>query len=366
MLAALASIAALLALAGPAASQQPDGTFKSFTTPSGVAPAKPCSPAPSSKWDVHVCQAAANNVQAGCMPQRRFAYGNAAATNVKALSSCSTGPDAMEVLAAELQSQGYHVYIPLNVGHGFRPDGCTKGVPGAYCVTANGRADRIDAFPRTKQAYIDFAQWTVDMMKEEVALQAPAARRAKGFIVATGGLSLGGPLATVATVSSLVFVHDERGDDLRVLPQSLGNGFFSKTVLINPFYSAALQALDYNVNDCHRTSNPSACMNAFIDKLDGLGGSTNVPNGIDIGAGALFHYFVSNFKSVAAWAVDLVMSNLLLNHYINFVKGVTDLLMDLEEIPTLDNLSLLNQTYGWGAACTANTARNFRETVVSP
>ncbi|KAJ3148658.1 hypothetical protein HK101_002136 [Irineochytrium annulatum] len=345
MLVTIASLASILALVGPVATQHPGGAFTPAATPAGLEPAASvaaaCKSNPGSLWDAHVCKALADDVQRGCMPQRRFAHGDANATDVKGAVLLFHGftacPDAMEALGAELQSAGYHVYIPLNVGHGLRPDACAAGAPDALCVSSGGKTDRIDQFPRTKQPYIDFAQWAVDMMREEVASQAPTGRRADGFIVATGGLSLGAPLATVAT--------------------SLGNGLFSKTILVNPFFSAAIEDVDFGVADCHRASDPHACMNAFIDTMDGLGDSASVPAGTDVGEGALFSYFVSKFKSVAAWAIDMVMSNVLLNHYSNFLKAATDMLVEMEEHATVNNLSLLDMNYGWGAGCTANTVR---------
>ncbi|KAJ3332097.1 hypothetical protein HDU76_001304 [Blyttiomyces sp. JEL0837] len=345
----IARIAPLIALVASTATA---ATFPPATQQNTPIPAPPglesdaeiaaiCAAGPSTQWEKHVCSAF-GKVQTGCMPQRRFPYGAKNSTNVKGavilyhgFSAC---PDAMEFLAADFQSQGYLVYIPLVTGHGIPIGSCDPAVrPGAKCVANTP----IDQLPTSRKGYQDFAQWSVSMFQEEVALQVPVANRAAGFVFGTAGLSLGGPMATMATY--------------------YGNGLFNNTVLVNPFFSAALPALDFPVKACQQSKDPQACISKFIDQLDNIDalakGGQSTGNATDIGLGSILNAIKSKALSVASWAIDRVLGNILLNHYVGFNKFITDLLTDIEEVPTLDNLSLASFQYGWGAGCVANVAR---------
>ncbi|KAJ3327957.1 hypothetical protein HDU76_010837 [Blyttiomyces sp. JEL0837] len=293
---------------------------------------------PTTKWQVHYCTAQANQVQQGCMPQRRFAN-NPSSSLIKGIVLLFHGftacPDAMEFLAANLQAQGYHVYIPLNPGHGLPLGSCSR--PGAICVDNYP----VDQLPTTKEGYINFATWAVDMIKEELGIYAPVANRDAGFTVATSGLSLGGPLSTIATW--------------------YGKGLFSKTVLINPFYSAAEPSLDYNVQKCQGDANPSQCMNNVVSgflNIDAAANAGQNPNNgaTPVGFGTLLNIFKSKAVSAVEWSFTNLVGNVLVYHYNEFMKVVTDSLTDIEEHGG-NGLSVMTNKFGWGAGCIANTAR---------
>ena len=168
------------------------------------------------RWESHLCASAYTmSVQAGCMPQRRLAHRpqnqlvnnnnniniNISNTNtsdtIKGVALFFHGftacPDAMEFFAVSLQNLGYNVYMPLSPGHGAQKGNCTE--PDAICV----KNDRVERLPSVEEEYIEFVRWAVDMLKEEIDLFAPVTMRSVDFKVVTGGLSMGGSMATLAT-----------------------------------------------------------------------------------------------------------------------------------------------------------------------
>ncbi|KAJ3334110.1 hypothetical protein HDU76_010232 [Blyttiomyces sp. JEL0837] len=304
------------------------------TAPIPVPPGADASPncaAPTTRWEQHYCAAKAANVQEGCMPQRRFAYGNSSSTNINGVVLIYHGftacPDAMEYLAVEFQNKGYHVYIPLNPGHGLPVGQCSGS--GVVCVDNY----RVDQLPTTKDGYVSFVSSTVDMLKEEMALYATS--RAPGFTVATTGLSLGGPLATVATW--------------------YGAGLFTKTVLVNPYYSAAEPNFDHNVQICQAAADPPTCMNNFLNGMIGYDAAANAgqnPSNGDtpIGLGTIFSYFKSKAISGLDWLFTDVAGNVLTYHYPDFIRTVTLALTDLSEHGGA-SLSLTDKRFSWGAKC---------------
>jgi hypothetical protein len=243
----------------------------------------------------------------------------------------------MQFLGARLQSAGYHVYIPLTVGHGLPKGSCNPATrPGAVCV----QDYPIDKLPTNKEGYINYTQWAVDMVKEEIALYAPKSKRARGFFVGTAGLSLGGPLAAMATF--------------------LGKGLFQKTVLVNPFYSAAVPVLDFNVLHCQKSANPNVCISNFVNgllKIDQATASNITIPDVPVGVYTLLKNFEASALKEATFQVDKFLGNMLLNHYVDFMQFITRGMIAIEENKDLSNSSFVTSPYGWGQGCIDSTNR---------
>ncbi|KAJ3098576.1 hypothetical protein HDU97_003921 [Phlyctochytrium planicorne] len=295
-----------------------------------------CAKTSKNLWETHLCKAK-GNVQDGCMPQRRFAYGNKNSI-VKGVVLLFHGytacPDAMEFLAAYLQKNGYQVYTPLNVGHGLKYGDCAR--PGAFCIDNTP----IDQLPTTKQGYIEFVKWAVSMVRQEVN-SIPVASRDPKFTVGVAGLSLGGPLAAVAA--------------------QLGNDIFKKVILVNPFFSAAVQTLDYQVQDCKAAADPAGCINSFVAAFTKVDKATSAgqpaPPGT-VGVSTVLDWWKSKAQSLVTSAEQNVISYLLLNKYIEMMKILSDAMVTVDSSNLLsEKIGFLNTTYGWGAGCVANTAR---------
>ncbi|KAJ3105500.1 hypothetical protein HDU96_008556 [Phlyctochytrium bullatum] len=296
-----------------------------------------CAASPKSKWEQHVC-AAFGNVQRGCMPQRRFPYGKKNATEVKGAVLLFHGytacPDAMEYLAARLQSEGFMTYTPLNPGHGMKSGDCNR--TGAICL----RDTPIDKLPTKKDQYIAFTQWAVDMLREELPLQLPAASRSKNFTVSVVGLSLGGPLAASALAQ--------------------GNDLFNSGVLVNPFFSVAAEFLDIQVADCQKAKDPQDCIGKLIDKFTGLDAAfdANKPAPGPIGMGRVLKWLEGKALGVVSFVLDRVLGRMLLNHYSSLMRFLAQAFVKLEETAFVnENLDFLNGPFGWGDGCFLNTAR---------
>ncbi|KAJ3334116.1 Synapse-associated protein 1 [Blyttiomyces sp. JEL0837] len=159
----------------------------------------------------------------------------------------------------------------------------------------------------------------VDMIKGEIAIYATSPNRAPSFTVSTSGLSLGGSLSTIATW--------------------YGAGLFSKTILVNPFFSAAKPTLDFTVQSCQATSNPPACIKYFIGNMIGLdasvaAGTTLTSSNGPVGFGSILNYF--HLKAISG-AIILALTDLSEN------GGAS--------------LSFTCSAYSWGSVCISNTAR---------
>ncbi|KAJ3094776.1 hypothetical protein HDU97_007609 [Phlyctochytrium planicorne] len=324
-------------LAAPAPQNQ-----SKIPTPSGLSATDDeiramCQAGPKTQWDQHVCKSF-GNVQQGCMPQKRFAYGNKDSKDIKGVVLLFHGytacPDAMEFLASFLQGQGYMTLTPLNVGHGLKYGDCSR--PGAFCV----QNTPIDQLPTRKEGYINYVKWAVDMVREELAA-IPASVRAPDFTVSTMGLSLGGPLAATAT--------------------SIGQDVFTKTVLVNPFFSAAVQFLDFQVQDCQAAADPQACINKLIDGFTETDAKTDAgqpaPPGT-VGVSKLLERVQEQSKQVISMAADKAIGDLLLNRYPAVMRLLANTMATIDSTDFVgEKTSFLNGTYGWGADCFANTAR---------
>ncbi|KAJ3289118.1 hypothetical protein HDU76_007582 [Blyttiomyces sp. JEL0837] len=213
----------------------------------------------------------------------------------------------MEFLAVQLQNAGYHVYIPLNPGHGLPIGQCTG--TGVVCVDNY----RVDQLPATKAGYVNFATWAVDMIKEDMAIYATS--RAAGFT----------------------------------------------TVLVNPFFSAADPSFDHSVQTCQSSAAPTTCMNNFVNTLIGYdataaSGTTPNTNGSPIGFGTILNYFKSKAVSAADWLFTNAAGTVLTYHYPDFMRTLILSLTDLSENGGA-SLSFTTSKFGWGAGCIANTAR---------
>jgi hypothetical protein len=252
-------------------------------------------------------------------------------------------PDAMETIAAELQKAGYHAYIPLVTGHGIPRGSCNPAVrPGAKCVNNEGS----EGLPQRRQGFIDFTQWSINMLREEMRLFATPNVRAPQFNVGAMGLSQGGALSYAATF--------------------LGNGLFNKTLVVNPFFISGAAPLDDEVQFCQQSKDTAGCLDKLVENMfqvEQLG--SNLANGIPAGEGGFqksiarfFKGLTSSAFSIASNFIEKTMGGLMRNHYVGLMNFLFNAALEMEDKPLLNNLSFLDSPFGWGENCIANKARS--------
>ncbi|KAJ3094775.1 hypothetical protein HDU97_007608 [Phlyctochytrium planicorne] len=338
----LTNILTFLAASASIAFAAPQNTQARIPSPAGLSATESdiatlCKAGAKTQWEQHVCQAF-GNVQDGCMPQKRFAYGNQNSTNVKGIVLLFHGytacPDAMEFLASTLQQQGYMTLTPLNVGHGRKYGDCSR--PGAFCI----QDTPIDQLPVRKEGYIDFTKWAVSMVREELAA-IPTSVRSSDFKVSVTGLSLGAPLAATAV--------------------SLAGDLFSNAVLVDPFFSPSNTFVEFNILECQASSDPKGCIDKALNKYIQIDAKTDAGQPAEdgpVGVSRILKFLEDKAKGVVSMVADKVIGNLLLNRYPSLVRLESTLFSTIDANNFLnENLSFLNSSGGWGAGCFANTAR---------
>lgn len=201
---------------------------------------------PLSLWDKAACSVIDNyKYQPLCKPIRLFpgtAKTHEETKNVKGAIIMYHGytacPDAFVAVAEAMRAIGFLVVVPLLPGHGIRLGyGCE--VPGV-CLK-NGTNPSF--LPVNKEGYMEWVDWSLDMLREEVAMIPPSSRDRK-FHVGTIGLSAGGPLGTYAA--------------------SRPNTPISKVLVVNPYFAFTQPALDFKVVTCRETNNPAKCVISFL------------------------------------------------------------------------------------------------------
>jgi len=202
-----------------------------------------------SSWQAYVCSAIGNNaVDPTCWPQRRYSRCRAGAAHgvVAFFHGYTACPDAYNEMAEVLQDACLHVYSFLSPGHGHPLVLGAAGGPGVY-----GRFN-LTGLPTTRQPYIDFAEHAAAIISEEITTIRFTARP----VVASIGLSLGAPIATVAAVHTSVFTH---------------------MVLMSPFFGVTSSGVDdvlAPISQCLKSQPKEtqilSCLCAALDAFDGL------------------------------------------------------------------------------------------------
>jgi pimeloyl-ACP methyl ester carboxylesterase len=201
----------------------------------------------ATEWDRHYCSILnqPDKYQRNCVPYRLLP-GNATdlqfVRNAKGAvilyHGYSACPDAMRVLAVEMQSKGFIVLAPLMPGHGI-VEGFGCEVKGACILNGTNPSFMSDS----KEGYMHWVEWTVKMHKEQLDLL-PYGAKQPGFRVSSIGLSAGGPTSLYAL--------------------SLPDNPVSTAVLVNPYLILALPVIDFHAWGCQLEPNPDHCMSTKL------------------------------------------------------------------------------------------------------
>lgn len=89
----------------------------------------------------------------------------------------------------------------------------------------------ISSLPTKKEEYLDWLDWSLEVLKEEISL-IPQSAKDPGFYIGSYGLSLGGALATASV--------------------SRPNSPVQKVMIANPFYSITDSDLDFKIKKCQQ------------------------------------------------------------------------------------------------------------------
>ncbi|KAJ3413936.1 hypothetical protein HDV05_007304 [Chytridiales sp. JEL 0842] len=296
---------------------------------------------PTTKWQTHVCAQPLDRLQPGCLPQKLYP---ATGTPLKGLVALFHGytacPDAMMPFATYLNDLGYAVYLPLNPGHGLK---CAEG---DSCVGGSN----VVNLPTSKEPYIDFSKFMVEMMQEEKDLAAGAGNSLK---VHVSGVSLGGALTTL--VASLAPA-----------------GFFDSAVPVNPFYGISVPDLDIRINLCKSApqsfsaASADKCIDDFIGSLVNLDKSANQtlttpPTDKNTGFASLIKAFEAQALQVAEFAVEKTLAGIFRNQYATFWSWLNNRFVDALENNVVRSVlpgSFYESPMGWGNDCTNNSRRN--------
>ncbi|KAJ3087455.1 hypothetical protein HK102_011065 [Quaeritorhiza haematococci] len=312
-----------------------------------------CSSVPKEQWTLwqaHVCEARSKPLQKGCMPQKRWAFNEKDAKDVKGVVLIFHGftacPDAMQWIAHELQKEGFLTLNPLNPGHGYLTNGEACSLKGADCLR-NTPAGFLPSNLETIQKYVD---WAVQMTRQEVD-SIPPENRSPTFTVSVFGLSFGGPLTIMAA---------DKGKDL-----------FKNVLSIDGFMGLQEAGIDIDRSNCLRSENPFECMQQVMAKLladeERFEKTGEMPRGkTPFGWGKLIRWGVDLVKERVEGAVEKVLALELLRRNSNLWYTMGTAGTRIIERPTakLWRGPLVNGALGWGAGCEENTARsgycNFR------
>ncbi|KAJ3413935.1 hypothetical protein HDV05_007303 [Chytridiales sp. JEL 0842] len=304
-----------------------------------------CTESTTTKWLAHVCAQPLERLQSPCLPQKLLPpSGTPLKGLVVLLHGYTACPDAMLPFAAHLNNLGYAVYLPLNPGHGLK---CAEG--DTTCVGGSN----VVNLPTSKEPYIDFAKFVVEMMQEEKALlSASAGTNNQNLKVHVSGVSLGGAMTTL--VSSMA-----------------PPGFFDSAVPVNPFYGISFADLDTRINICKSApqtfaaTNADKCINDFVASLVNLDKSANTtletdPWNKNTGYASLIKTFEAQALQVGEFAIEKTLSAIFRNQYANFWSWLNNRLVDSIENDLLR--STLPRTFyespmGWGIGCTNNPRR---------
>lgn len=160
---------------------------------------RPCSH-PATKWEKHLCSIVSNDqkYQKKCIPEKKSPQSGLIKGLVLMFHGWTACPDAFEPIASELSSNGFITLTPLlpgqgiNIGYGCDvPDVCVE-----HGTNPSELPESKEGISPITKGYIDFVNWAIEMVNEELNL-IPISARDRSFYVSVFGLSGGGPMATV-------------------------------------------------------------------------------------------------------------------------------------------------------------------------
>jgi hypothetical protein len=291
-------------------------------------------------WEQYVCSVTARTAKAvdpACFPASYSA--DAAVKGAVLLYHGYTAcPDSLSVLAGKLASSGFHVYVPLNPGHG-RILG-QRGT-GADCV--NGSP--VDELPTNSEAYEAFVRSTTAAFRAEMARRglSPATHT-----IGVSGLSLGGALAATA-------LEQDRG------------ALFNTGLMVNPFFGITVPPLDAQVQQCLGPISNAASFDACLQTLVGnmlanfaaqAGVSSNsavlASPRFAAAKGALTRALAAGLRLVAPDPTTIRGGYEALQSLARF--AAVELVRRPELAKQLNLTSLLEGPFGWGADCETERA----------
>jgi hypothetical protein len=185
------------------------------------------------------------------------------------------------------------------------------------------------------------------MFKEEVEVTVPRKDRESDFVIATLGLSLGGPMTQSAAF--------------------YGNGLFTHAIAVNPFYSISFPDFDFKQADCRASLNPRACMQVLVDNFFAAKPEPLNPEDKDDDSFFMVDWVYGMVKIVkwllkmATWPVIGLPRNIAKNgitgmvtdNYDDFWGFARRIVTKLSESSVLSFglRSYMNQKFSWGANC---------------
>jgi hypothetical protein len=308
-----------------------------------------------SRWDKAYCEIInqPQKYQEKCTSQRRFPVNGTNYENlrdVKGLIVMYHGftacPDAFDAITEQLNREGYVTLTPLIPGQGIKLGfGCEK--PNT-CITQQTNPSFM---PVNKKPYMDWVDWTLDMVREESSL-IPIGAKTPDFFIGALGLSAGGPLGQYAV--------------------SRPNTPITKFLTVNPFFSFTFTPLDFKVEICKSSTDPEKCVLANAAPTTSMINSTDSSpkDAINSAAnplgslGQILQTVQRVSKGVQDFLIEETLGELLANNYDVFMTKLWSSLTSIGENSWLMNNPIVNNPFGWGPLCEQNTARggvcNFR------
>ena len=223
-----------------------------------------CYAGPSSLWETYVCTKLRLGLQPQCWPQRHRAPARCSTRRgiVAFFHGYSACPDAYNEMALVLQDECLDVYSFTSPGHGLN---LTEATTSSASWDIVGRYN-LSGLPTRRADYVSFAMDATSIIEEEIAREFAGS---PPQVVATVGLSLGAPIATVAATHSSVFSH--------VLLFSPFYGITAPTPPDPSFASAADQQVA-RVDECLRSPALTVSFCLCNDFLPGFFGTVSFSN----------------------------------------------------------------------------------------
>jgi len=282
-------------------------------------PPPDCSRTDLNLWELYICELK-DSTQPQCIPTRRVPT----TTNIIGLVSLFHGytacPDSFDPLAERLQAAGYVVLSFLTVGHGRTFGDCGEGTE---CVDDEYPVENL---PTNRSGYIGFINIANTIVEQQIQLLSLSRDQ---HVIAAAGLSLGGPLATVAVAK--------------------GNDLYTHMILFNPFYGITDPSSDRQVAHCANL--PSKCIMDFIEGVisattSQLFGENNQTQSDEP---QLFLFNLVNSSNLNLFGTTQILGGYAqLQSALRF--GITVLIENESHLPESIR-EILNMSMGWGDEC---------------
>jgi pimeloyl-ACP methyl ester carboxylesterase len=295
-----------------------------------------CASSDLTSWGTYICdiknRPTKMAIAEGCLPQSYTATAAQVKGAVLLHHGFTACPDSQAVLAETLANEGFHVYVPLVVGHGrVHNNSCID--PDVTCSNGN-YGDPIDEFPADDLIYNKHTLEMIKLFKEEYVR--------RGLVQGThragvGGLSLGGPLV------------------LDTLTQDSAENFFTHGFITNGFFGVTVPPVDRQVLVCLESSvNREGCLRSIAGAiLDGL--STQFGNPDELPQ-------KSAIDTLTQILVSLLPSTTIEYGY-DQIQSLVRFLMTRasKELRALGPVAdLLEETFSWGTECSTTQRTNGR------